>query len=1125
MADTLYSKIQLPSGDKSWYKYGVYTVKGTQTKSTQHWTGVIDVPQLYDGLTIAFYVPYNGVSGANVDLNLTLSDGTTTGAIACYYNNNSRITTHYGGGATVILTYWSANSISIGGTVQTTASWRRANYDSNTNTYDRIYHNGAIKASSAITAKNLIVGNANGYFHLKAGAAFDITYPLLYASADIAAAGTSTSTYIVIPFSVTTTQSITMTAYKAVFIKGTLNGNTFTPASTAPLTQTIPTTEDGYQYMYVGDAYETKNIYLMPCHPIYEYKCGKFQLYNSCASAVTELVNNGAKNVLQYNGLSSKSGNCTFTFNGDGSITVNGTTSSATSYVYLNLNGANVNVADLCNGNYILSGCPTNSSGLSLQVRGTDYTKSETGDGVELTTYSGSGIARVTIMVAKNSTIDNLTVRPMICTKAQWDISHNYEPYAVSNPKLTRSASELINKCGKNKLFITGLMNPNAGCGEAVTVSGITYTLNDDGTITANGTASGDSYCFFGLTECGQDPTPLDIGPVTTWTEDFFTPGNYVLSGCPINSSGISIFCAPINNVPVYQDTGSGVYLLPPNVQINVIITLGILIPSGVTASNMIFKPMICTIADWEISKEFEPYQLDLTELPETINKSLGPKNEICPIGLYGYEDQGQNVHVESTYYGTDLYFTFFNDGTIHITGQTGNSNFNNSFVFKDYGLHLPEKFFNNEYYLSSNKELPDNCVIDLTSSNYITKNGLLLPSTAYSSQYQPYIGIRIAKNMSNLDITVKLMMSHRSLYRLSRDWEPYGITKNQQDMGLIELVDNGPKNLLNHTAYTRTINGVTYTVNADRSIRIHSAGNNTQSLLYLVQNYTGAPAGNYVLSGCTGGSSTKYDLRIRVGSSTFYINYDGGTEFFYNGTDSFEASIVVRASQTVNITMKPMICTKADWDVSHEYQQYRPSYQTLCNTNEYITGTGTELAANANLNDYNYTCKMYSPSAAVSATISNTPWTTSGFQLITVQFITTASYMQFLLPNTITGKWYRRRYGSGAWSSWVEYDDASYLINGATAIASNTDMNTLKTPGVYTCASYSVASTLTNCAYKSSGFRCDVIQTSDTNCIRQIIQPNQLTTTGGNARYERSCVISSNTWSSWYKFEGTKIT
>lgn len=152
-------------------------------------------------------------------------------------------------------------------------------------------------------------------------------------------------------------------------------------------------------------------------------------------------------------------------------------------------------------------------------------------------------------------------------------------------------------------------------------------------------------------------------------------------------------------------------------------------------------------------------------------------------------------------------------------------------------------------------------------------------------------------------------------------------VTKNTA--ALTELIDNGAKNKLNHTAYTRTVNGVTYTVNADRSITITSDGTNTQSLLYLVQNYTGVPAENYVLSGCPGGSSTTYDLRVKVGSTT-YINYEGGTEFTYNGTDSFESTIVVRANQTLNITMKPMVCTKAEWDISQSYEQYIPSNKEL---------------------------------------------------------------------------------------------------------------------------------------------------------------------------------------------------
>lgn len=757
-------------------------------------------------------------------------------------------------------------------------------------------------------------------------------------------------------------------------------------------------------------------------------------------AVLPELVDDGAKNVLQYNGLSSKSGDCTFTFNSDGSITVNGTTSSATSYVYLNLNGANVNVADFCNGNYILSGCPTNSSGLSLQVRGTDYTKSETGDGVELTTYSGSGIARVTIMVAKNSTIDNLTIHPMICTKAAWDISQEYTPYALPNPELTAATIETVNNGAKNEFCFDSvgtIINDGYICAKQFSANGVTFTLNADNTITATRTESSnyDSGCI------------LMYNGKPAYIDSFFD-ATHILSGCPAggtaNTYSIGVSTKAVGPDSGVYELGDGLFL-PPKREVNLDNMFLNIRYSSSYSGTITYKPMICTFPQWNISREYQPYALPNPEL------------------------------------------------------------------------------------------------------------------TAAA----------------------------------------------------VEVVDNGPKNLLNHTAYTRTVNKVTYTVNADRSIQISSAGDNTQSLLFLVQNYT-LPAGRYVLSGCSGGSSTTYDLRISVGGSAFYINYDGGTEFTYNGIDTFEASIVVRAGQTVNITMKPMICLKALWDISQVYQPYVPTngnlyenkidvvlnvipsgttlqafadslplgthhcfYNSANNASdvpvnvhaivdvhkyssstgdmtfspisttyhnreyrkilssgswrdwqEFVGGTAKlTLGNNANLNDYTYACEVVSPSAAVSATIQNTPWTASGFSVKTVNYITDSAVFQFLLPNTTTGKWYRRRYGSGAWSSWVEYDAASYLINGATAIASNTDMNTLKTPGVYTCASYSIASSLTNCAYKSSGFRCDVIQTSDTNCIRQIIQPNQMTTTGGNARYERSCVISSNTWSSWYKFEGTVVT
>ena len=112
-------------------KSGIYTVIGTQTASTNAWTGTINVPALYDGITIAYYLPRT--SWANVTLNLTLADGTTTtGAIPVYFSGTTRMGTEYAPGSTIVLTYWSSGSISVNGTATTEDRWTHADYYNNT---------------------------------------------------------------------------------------------------------------------------------------------------------------------------------------------------------------------------------------------------------------------------------------------------------------------------------------------------------------------------------------------------------------------------------------------------------------------------------------------------------------------------------------------------------------------------------------------------------------------------------------------------------------------------------------------------------------------------------------------------------------------------------------------------------------------------------------------------------------------------------------------------------------------------------------------------------------------------------------------------------------------------------
>lgn len=72
----------------------------------------------------------------------------------------------------------------------------------------------------------------------------------------------------------------TLTANKAVYLVGvpSASGDTYT-LDTTWWTQTLPTTEDGKIYIYMGTAYSTTGIGWVHEHPIYWYKKGALRLY------------------------------------------------------------------------------------------------------------------------------------------------------------------------------------------------------------------------------------------------------------------------------------------------------------------------------------------------------------------------------------------------------------------------------------------------------------------------------------------------------------------------------------------------------------------------------------------------------------------------------------------------------------------------------------------------------------------------------------------------------------------------------------------------------------------------------------------------------------------------------
>ena len=139
------------------------------------------------------------------------------------------------------------------------------------------------------------------------------------------------------------------------------------------------------------------------------------------------LVNSG-KNLIPYpyaNTTKTVNG-VTFTDNGDGSITVNGTATDEIIY-YLSENSTDI----VSNGIYYLSGCPSGGSFTSYMIQNQvdgvwanpNY---DIGEGKIINVQSS--ITQIAIVIKTNTTVNNLVFKPML---ELGDTATDYEPYRV----------------------------------------------------------------------------------------------------------------------------------------------------------------------------------------------------------------------------------------------------------------------------------------------------------------------------------------------------------------------------------------------------------------------------------------------------------------------------------------------------------------------------------------------------------------------------------------------------------------------------------------------------------------------------------------------------------------------
>lgn len=249
-------------------------VVGTQTSATASWTGTVSFDSMTDGMQITYWLPQT--SGSSATLDLTLKDGSTTGAIPLYYGGTTRISTQYPAGSVLHLTY--RENVKIGSTSIAKGWWADANYDSNT--YDRIRMSNAVLAKSAITTSRIIVSDESGYFHLAESKPFLISKPILWAASSFSAGTYGSNNYLSYPNCTLRNNlpGFTGTTQKTCYIVGRMNGEMFTPTSTL-FTTAVPDEVDGLVYIALGIMVSAYGIYLYPEHPMFSFVGDSFHVH------------------------------------------------------------------------------------------------------------------------------------------------------------------------------------------------------------------------------------------------------------------------------------------------------------------------------------------------------------------------------------------------------------------------------------------------------------------------------------------------------------------------------------------------------------------------------------------------------------------------------------------------------------------------------------------------------------------------------------------------------------------------------------------------------------------------------------------------------------------------------
>jgi len=518
-------------------------------------------------------------------------------------------------------------------------------------------------------------------------------------------------------------------------------------------------------------------------------------------------------------------------------------------------------------------------------------------------------------------------------------------------------------KCvGKNLIPYPYLYQKERG--NPTLLNGVTWTVNADGTISAVGTASNNSNYY-----------------LMDWKDEilFHAGETYTLTGCPSGGSGTTYSIMLFGFLPDQSgseltptfhkfDTGNGVtFTIPQDCYIRIYCR----VTNGTTAPTDAFKPML-TLADADQTYEVNQHKDVTTDL--TL-RSI----EVASTDDYTYERDGKYYIADTIDWSEDRGYEI----TRRIKEITIDEN--NTSDWYEASTAVYDQITYSLDTITSNVTLmcnqmpnvaswtPNNCFV--RSSNhlahflfdankfgskenaiaYFTNNPLVFtyvkdtPTTESitSEQAQALLSLKTYDEATSITATSDIEPTIDLEYATS-EMSAKALTGHNEGYIAQELESvYGVKNLIPYPYYetTKTINGLTFTVNDDGSITVNGTSTQETPLILVSSNQQ-----SYIEPGT-------YKVTLPEGTQKQFLRvYDytnGGRLWDYNSTGDMVvsqrcllgANLIIRGNETLdNKVFHPMLRPASIQ--SNEYQPYAMSNYELTKKIKELETALTELTS-----------------------------------------------------------------------------------------------------------------------------------------------------------------------------------